>query len=202
VFASGPPADALPSNKRSEIGITNYALSYVESVYRQDEQPPDNTTSSGFQLNLQAVFSVEVDFSSLNRGRFDDTFMRVLVVRDRLGSESYWFPAQIFCELCGFEKDWSEVMVNGSCLPSASYAELVARFGFQDYFDNKIAFIDQETVNYICYNYDFCKFRFEVDSMRCWVNQFYRTRRFMVGEAIKRMVDDYVELSASSAVSQ
>lgn len=147
----------------------------------------------GFSYNLESVFLVEAVLCL----RLQEAPKRVsvLVVRDRLGIESYWFPLRLMLKLCGFHNVWNTIRVY--CPPDTvkRFDDLRQVYGIQVSVSSTVLYVNEEGLNAIFYANRRRQNIHEIDLVRQSVQHFYRCRRFVVGELVKQLANEYIQWS-------
>lgn len=141
----------------------------------------------GFQYNLEAVFSVFV--AMINQR----TEIEILVVRDRIGVESYWYPAKQLVQACGFKNIYTTMKYRLPADTLRTYRDLQQTYGFNFTINASRLFVNDDGLNFIFYGTRRGKMdSSSIESVRGWLLQFQRTRRYVVGQLIKQLVDEYI----------
>lgn len=149
----------------------------------------------GFNYNLKSVFAVSFSLG-------DETNVEVLIVRDRIGTENYWFPAKTIVSACGFLSVYAAL--KHRCPPDAvqSYRLLQQRYGFTYSINHNMLYMNEEALNGLFFGRRRGNNSYKIDSIRSLVNQFYRTRKYVIGETVKQLADEYVRRSLPMSVTK
>lgn len=147
----------------------------------------------GFSYNLESVFLVEAVLCL--RALDPPHRVTVLVVRDRLGIESYWFPLRLMLKLCGFTNVWAAIRVY--CPPDTvkRFDDLRQMYGIQVTVSSTVLYVNEEGLSAVFYANRHRQNIHEIDMVRQGVQHFYRCRRFVVGELIKQLANEYIQWS-------
>lgn len=148
----------------------------------------------GFQYNLESVFITDcVLCLEVDR---EPERVSVLVIRDRLGVENYWFPARRLLHLCGFLN--LRRTVKHRCPPNSAkrFSELRRMYNIKSFdLGGNHIYLNEEGINGIFYGSRFRENIARIDLVRVGVVHFYRARRFVVGELIKQVANEYIQWS-------
>jgi hypothetical protein len=140
----------------------------------------------GCNYNLEAVFAVSITIEEEN--------IEVLIIRDRIGTENYWFPAKTMVQMCGFKHVSTAMKKRYSGAMVLPYKALQQSYGFTYPINHNAQYMNEEALTSLFYG----RLRinaYKSENIRSLINQFYRTRKYVVGETIKQLADEYVRRS-------